>query len=132
MNAGKAAAKRKVPWKRPAAAARRKGLMLQTCPDCGYVQYPPQEICRRCLGGSPAPKEQPAGGKLQAATELHASIDEFLRDYLPLRIGNIQLDCGPVVIAYLEESCTARTRRVRVTAGTDRRGRPVLVASAEK
>lgn len=132
MNAGKAAAKRKVPWKRPGAAGRRKGLMLQTCPDCGYVQYPPQEICRRCLGGSPESKEQPAGGKLQASTELHASIDEFLHDYLPLRIGSIKLDCGPVVIAYLEESCKGSTRRVRVAASVDRRGRPVLVASAEK
>ena len=132
MNARKSPSKRALPWKRPGAAARRRALMLQTCPDCGYVQYPFQEICRRCLGGSPAPKEQPGGGILQAATELHASIDEFLRGYLPLRIGSIKLDCGPVVIAYLEESCTARTRRVRVTAGVDRRGRPVLVASPEK
>jgi hypothetical protein len=47
---------------------------------------------------------------------------------LPLHVGLIRLDPGPIAVCFLTEACAAGSR-VRVTAQLDGKGRTVLSAS---
>jgi uncharacterized OB-fold protein len=103
-------------------------VRLQACAQCGLLQHPPREVCGGCLGGVLEWRATAGGGTLQAATTLHASFEPRLRDYLPLTVGSVKLDCGPVVIAYLEGAGGERSARVRVRSTRDLWEREVLVA----
>ena len=40
------------------AAAAEGRFVLQTCEDCGAVQYPPREVCLKCLSARLRWREQ--------------------------------------------------------------------------
>lgn len=83
-----------------AAAAGR--FELQQCKECGTVQYPARDACHRCLSVELVWTIQPAAGRLISETTLfHSHLKQFA-DRLPLRIGMIHLQCGPVALAYVE------------------------------
>jgi uncharacterized OB-fold protein len=104
-----------------------KTIELPVCMDCGTVQYPVREVCVRCLSGRLQRKAVNACGALLACTRLHRSMDERFAPRLPLEIGSIQLDAGPVVIAILERASDPGMRMgVRVVEGPD--GRSVMHA----
>ena len=97
-------------------------LELPVCEDCGAVQYPIREICVACLSERLQRRPVPAGGVLVSRTRLHHSMDARIAPRLPLEIGSVKLDAGPVAIALLEEGCELGRRvRLRFTAGPDRR-----------
>jgi uncharacterized OB-fold protein len=103
-------------------------IILPRCQDCGAVQYPPREVCRRCLGASIAPAEVDARGELLSWTALHVSHEPALRDHLPWRIGLVKLGDGVVLYAHL---CMAEPRAgapVSLHTGRDLHGRDVFVA----
>jgi|SRR5579871_512791 len=110
------------------AAAAEGRFALQTCADCGAVQYPPREACHRCLSRTLPWRVQPAGGELLSRTTLAHSNDLFFRERLPWRLGLIRLDCGPSVVAHLHGDCGEAGSRVRVNARLDRAGQAALVA----
>jgi NAD(P)-dependent dehydrogenase (short-subunit alcohol dehydrogenase family)/uncharacterized OB-fold protein len=110
------------------AAAAEGRFALQTCAECGAVQYPPREGCVRCLGARLAWREQAGGGELLALTTLHHANDLYFRERLPWRLGLVRLDAGPTVVAHLHGDVGAAPSRVRITARLDRAGRAVLVA----
>jgi NAD(P)-dependent dehydrogenase (short-subunit alcohol dehydrogenase family)/uncharacterized OB-fold protein len=123
------------------AAAAEGRFELQVCADCGAVQYPPREACGHCLSPRLAWRAQSGTGTLLALTTLHHSNDLFFRERLPWRLGLVQLDAGPTVVAHLHgdvatapEATTgppgppADPARLRVTARLDRAGRAVLIA----
>jgi uncharacterized OB-fold protein len=113
------------------AAAAAKRFRLQVCAACGAVQYPPREACHRCLSVDLKWKPQPAGGLLIAQTRLYHSESEYFRARLPLDVGMIQLDCGPVAIAFLGSARLSAPARVRLRAMLDASGQAVLVAAPE-
>src|SRR5258708_16581998 len=53
------------------AAAALGRFELQVCGDCGAVQYPPREMCHRCLTGTLRWREQSGTGELIAETTVH-------------------------------------------------------------
>ncbi len=110
------------------AAAGR--FALQTCADCGTVQYPPRQICGRCLGDRLGWRDAARGGTLLAETTLAHSNDLFFRDRLPWRLGVVEADAGPSMVAHLAEDCVAG-ERVRLALGIDRAGNAVVTASPE-
>ena len=114
------------------AAAARGRLELQTCRDCGTVQYPPREACRVCLSQRLEWKVQDGAGELLSETTLHHSNELFYRERMPWRLGIVRLDCGPVVVAHLHGDCVRPPSRVRVHANIDRAGQAALVAIPEK
>jgi NAD(P)-dependent dehydrogenase (short-subunit alcohol dehydrogenase family)/uncharacterized OB-fold protein len=114
------------------AAAARGRLELQTCRDCGAVQYPPREACRVCVSQRLEWKVQSGTGELLSETILHHSNELFYRERMPWRLGIVRLDCGPVVVTHLHGDCVRPPSRVRVHANIDRAGQAALVAIPEK
>lgn len=109
------------------AAAHEGKLALQQCPACGRVQYPPREMCEACLHPEPRWRiSEKEGGFLLAATTLQHSNEPRFRPQLPLRIGSVQLDVGPVVIGFLRGRL-APGDRVRVQAEANEVGQATLV-----
>ncbi len=114
-----------------ALAAAQGRFQLQTCTDCGAVQYPPRDACHRCLSTALVWQDQPRGAQLLAETTIHASPDPYFRERLPWRAGTVQLDAGPVALAHIHGD-VARGARTRTALMLDRAGQGVLVALPEQ
>ncbi|HET8996825.1 MAG TPA: OB-fold domain-containing protein, partial [Acetobacteraceae bacterium] len=77
---------------------------------CGHVQYPPRACCESCLSDSiVAETTESAAGTLLARTVLHHSQEPAFRPQLPLGLGLVQLDAGPIVLCFMPEPCTIGT-----------------------
>jgi len=113
------------------AAAAHGRFELQECAACAAVQYPPREVCHRCL--SPDLKWTPQGGAatLLSETTLHHSNDLFFRERLPWRLGLVQLDSGPTLMVHLLGAVGAASSRVKVGVRLDRAGQAVLIGWPE-
>jgi NAD(P)-dependent dehydrogenase (short-subunit alcohol dehydrogenase family)/uncharacterized OB-fold protein len=114
------------------AAAARGRFALQTCCDCGAMQYPPREVCRACLSQRLIWRPQDGKGELLSETTLHAAQELYFRERLPWRIGLVRLDAGVNVVGYVHTSVGAAPGRVRVEVALDRAGQAALVAMPEK
>jgi len=110
------------------AGAARGEFELQVCAHCRTFQYPPREVCRACLSNDLRWKFQPGFGKLIAETRLHHSQELYFRERMPWRIGVVQLDAGPSVIAHVHGEVAKPPTPVRVIAQLDRSGQAVLTA----
>lgn len=106
-------------------------LELQTCRQCGAVQYPPRDACHRCLGSVLDWKVQDGRGELLSETSLLHSHDEFFRRRLPIRLGLVRLDCGPIAVVYVHDGVPPAPARVRIAAHLDKAGLAALVALAD-
>ena len=96
-----------------AAAAGR--FELQKCRQCGAVQYPPRDACQFCLAVELEWTLQPGTGRLISETTLfHSHLSSF-KERLPMRIGLVHLQCGPVALAHLETSVLAAPAEVEVS-----------------
>lgn len=109
------------------AAAAEGRFELQTCDDCGTVQYPPREVCHKCLSAALRWREQSGEGELMGSTTLHHSNDLFFRERLPWRLGLVHLDAGPTLMVHLHGEVGDAPARVRVGARLDRAGQAVLI-----
>lgn len=107
-------------------------LELQECRDCGQVQYPPREMCRRCLSDRLDWKPQPEDGELISETLLRHSLELFFRERVPWRTGLVRLRGGVTVVAHIHADVPPPPARVRVRAHLDRAGQAVLVAIPER
>ena len=101
------------------AAAALGRFELQVCDACGTAQYPPREICHRCLSGELRWREQPGTGELIADTVIHHSNDPYFRKRTPWRVGLVRLDAGPTAVVHVHGHCAAPSR-VRVGARLDK------------
>lgn len=86
--------------------AREGRLTLQTCGDCGTVQYPSREVCRNCLSGALSWAEVATRGRVISTAIVRASLHPAVRERAPWCIGSVLLDAGPVVIAHFGDSAT--------------------------
>lgn len=113
------------------AAAAEGRFVLQTCADCGAVQYPPREACYRCLSSRLPWREQAGRGRLLADTTLHHSNDLYFSERLPWRLGMVQLEAGPSLMVHLHAAVDDAPCAVRLGARLDRSGQAVLIAFPE-
>jgi uncharacterized OB-fold protein len=105
------------------------GVTLQRCVACNHVQYPARACCERCLSDRLEPRAADgAAGVLVARTVLHHSNEAAFRPLLPLGVGLVALDHGPVVLCFVP---TPHAIGTRVTLGTARGndGAAVLTAA---
>ncbi|NOX50270.1 MAG: SDR family NAD(P)-dependent oxidoreductase [Gammaproteobacteria bacterium] len=114
------------------SAAARGVFELQQCQECSKFQYPPAEMCRHCLGEQLIWCRADGAGKLLSETALHHSQNQFYADRTPWRIGLIQLNIGPTVVAHLAHDAELSPCPVIVDLRLDRSGRGVLVATSQQ
>lgn len=131
MSAAPPPAARTALWSPLTAAAREGRFVLQRCTTCGALQYPPREVCRRCLSDELPWTAADGGGTVLAATVLHASLEPWFTEHLPWYMGKVQLDAGPWIFAHLARDCLAAGTRVEVQARIDLGGQAVLIALAQ-
>ena len=67
-------------------------------------------------------------GVVLSITTLHHSLEEVFQERVPMSVGSIQLDCGPVVIAHLAANVDRSQQEVVVAIVNDSAGNRVLVA----
>lgn len=90
-------------------------LSLQCCGNCGGVNYPPRELCGHCLADELAWQQVNERGVLQASVDLHYSLEPQYQQQLPLRVGSVKLECGPIALAHLQQGiCEGDTVCLRV------------------
>jgi len=112
-----------------AAAARR--FILPKCEDCQTIQYPPREICCHCLGHHLAWRDIDPAGKVLAFTHLHASLEDFFREHLPMSVAFVKLDSGPCLYAHVAKSAAKKDQRVQVLNRLDKSEQAVFLAIPE-
>ena len=103
-------------------------IALQRCAACGRMQYPPRAFCGACLSDRIAAETvATATGTLLARTVLHHSQEPAFRPDLPLGLGLVQLEAGPIVLCFVPQSHAIGARlTLRATPGAD--GRALLTA----
>jgi NAD(P)-dependent dehydrogenase (short-subunit alcohol dehydrogenase family)/uncharacterized OB-fold protein len=109
------------------AAAAEGRFALQVCADCGHVPYPPRDACPRCLSATLPFKNIDPNGRLIAETTVRISTDPYFRERMPWRIGTVQLDAGPAIVAHLHGDAV-EGERVRLTLKLDKSGSAVMLA----
>jgi len=113
------------------AAAAQGRFELQVCQVCSAVQYPPREVCHNCLSDQLRWQPVDPSGRLLATTTLHHSNDLYFRERLPWRVGTVQLDAGPSVVAHVHGDCR-EGQPVRLSLKLDRSGQAVMIALPHK
>ena len=94
-------------------------IRLQRCGACGAAQYPPREFCGTCLSDALAWEEADSlPARVLARTRLHHSHEPGFRPRLPLTLGLVRFDAGPVAVCFLGEDA-APGDAVRVRFGAD-------------
>lgn len=96
-------------------------MRLQRCADCGGAQYPSREFCGTCLSDRLVWESADAmPGRVLARTVLHHSNEAAFITRLPLTVGLVQFDAGPVAVCFLS-GAAAIGDSVRVRIGSDNR-----------
>lgn len=117
-------------WHHVTEGAKAGELRLQICLRCGQAQYPPREVCGRCLSDDLEWKAMDGAAKVLGKTRLHASLEPWFQDRLPVDVALVQLDIGPIVYAFAGKGAEIGVR-VTVEARIDEAGQAVLWAKAE-
>ena len=113
------------------AMAAEGRFALQTCNACAHVTYPPREVCPKCWSMELAWRDVPDGGRLISETTLRTSVNTYFRERMPWRIGTVQLDAGPTVVAHVHGD-VGEFERVRMIARTDKSGQGVMMGLPDK
>ncbi len=109
------------------AAAAEGRFALQVCGPCAHILYPPRDACPRCLSARLTFRDVNPDGRLIAETVVRVSTDPYFRERMPWRIGTVQLDAGPVIVAHLHGD-TVEGERVKLALKLDKSGSAVMFA----
>lgn len=86
------------------AANQSAALVLQHCPHCRAIQYPPRELCRHCLEDGLVWRDTATSGRLLSRIDLHHSLSEYFKRRTtesPWPVATVRLDCEVTVFAHL-------------------------------
>ncbi len=83
------------------AAAKQGRLVLQHCPACGDVRFPPGPVCPKCLAGGQDWIEASGNGTLESWIEMHRAYWDGFKDELPYQVCLVRLAEGPVMVSNL-------------------------------
>lgn len=97
------------------AAAADGQLVVQRCPACGALRWPPGPVCTECLtpGGEWAPVRPT--GTLYSYAEYHRALDPAFAAEVPYVVALVELDDGPRMYGRFHGPVSTQTvgRRVR-------------------
>ena len=100
-------------------------LRLQTCAECGAVQYPPRDVCRACLSTDLPWRPVDPAGEIVAASTVRTSIDPYFRRLTPWRVCTVRLPAGVSVIAHRHGDASGA---VTLAPRLDRAGNAAMIA----
>ncbi len=109
------------------SAAAQGRFMLQVCSECAKIIYPPRDACPGCFAPMPPFCDAPDGGVLRAMTTVQTSTDAYYRERMPWRVGTVQLDCGPSIVAHVHGDVNEGDR-VTMSLKLDRSGQAAAFA----
>ena len=113
-----------------AAAAAEGQFRLQVCEECGATQYPPRDVCGRCLSGALKWRAVEPRGTLIATTTTRISSELYFRERPPWLTGLVRLESGASVVAHLHPECRVGGP-VRLDLKLDPAGRGAVYALPE-
>lgn len=76
------------------AATRQSRLVLPECGICGYLQWPPEQVCPECQHTDREWREFPAVGTLWSYAIYHRALDPAFAEDIPYAVGLVELDAG--------------------------------------
>jgi uncharacterized OB-fold protein len=83
-------------------------MRLQRCAECAHAQYPPREFCGTCLSDRLAwHAADSLHARVVARTVLRHSNEPRFRPRLPLTLGLVQFDNGPIAVCFLSPGAAA-------------------------
>ena len=95
-------------------------IQLQICGACGAHQYPPRDLCRKCLTDTLRFETDTGRGELRAQSVVHRTLDHAVAPELPLRIGSVALDAEVRIITFVAAGIDTGSRvELRAISGTD-------------
>jgi uncharacterized OB-fold protein len=94
------------------AAAKQGKLLLQHCPSCGDVRFPPGPVCPKCLAGEQDWIESTGQGVLESWIDMHRAYWDGFKGDLPYRVCLVRLEEGPVIVSNLVD----KTENLRMGA----------------
>jgi uncharacterized OB-fold protein len=80
------------------AAAAEERLAMQRCDACGYVRWPPEEVCPECLTEGGAWSDLSGSGAVWSVAVYEHAFDPTFADELPYACALVELDEGPRLI----------------------------------
>jgi uncharacterized protein len=83
------------------AGARNRQLMLQRCPGCGAVQFPPRHQCATCWDGELDWFEASGRGIVESVTIVRRAPIPAFRAKVPYVVAAIRIAEGPRMITNL-------------------------------
>jgi uncharacterized protein len=83
------------------AAAKEGRLLLQHCPSCGDIRFPPGPVCPKCLAGEQDWVESSGNGTLESWVDMHRAYWDGFKGDLPYRVCLVRLEEGPIVVSNL-------------------------------
>lgn len=113
------------------AIAAEGRFALQRCRDCAQFLYPAHDVCPSCLSTTLPLTEAPPRGRIASETTIRATTNPYFQTHLPIRIGLVILDCGPTMIAFLQEG-TGMGDRANLSFRLDAFGRAMAWAARPK
>ena len=102
-------------------------LTLQRCGECGHINYPPRELCGRCLADALEWEAVDDSGVVLSGVALHYSLEQAYTQHLPWHVASIALNCGPIALCHLQPG-VGRGTAVRVKVIEDEAGNRMLAA----
>jgi uncharacterized OB-fold protein len=82
-------------------AARERRLLLQRCPECGMLRWPPRPICPTCWRPAEDDDWTEVGqmGEIWSFVVYHKAFDPIFSDKIPYNVTCVKLDAGPIFIS---------------------------------
>jgi len=100
-------------------ASRRHSLVAQKCNDCGYLRFPPVEVCAKCWSEDQSWAEISPEGTLWSYVVYHRALDASKKDDIPYVIGRVVTDDGVIFNVRLNVAPEDARVNMRVTAAWD-------------
>jgi uncharacterized OB-fold protein len=96
---------------------KNKQLMVQKCPQCGHVQFPPSPVCSNCLSDTVQWIKCSGNATLWSRVAFHKAYLEPYSD-VPYHVALAKLEEGPIITGRMSSETAAATpfdARLRTT-----------------
>lgn len=107
-------------------AAARGVLLIKRCRACGRAHWYPRAHCPHCQADEVEWEAASGRGTVYSHTTVHQNSGRAFRDWVPYRIGLVELEEGPRVFAFLRGPDAALGVGAPVTVGFESVGSTAL------